>query len=99
MIIMENSKNSRNFATDARKPTRPYLSRRTVLALAGAFGVTTPIVMAGVARALTAGESAPLSHELPLFRAAISGGGVFGPPRALTPAWDATSICTAAAPV
>jgi len=99
MIIMENSKNSRNFATDARKPTRPYLSRRTVLALAGAFGVTTPIVMAGVARALTAVKSVPLPAELPLCRAAIAGEGLLGPPRALTLAWNATSICTAAAPV
>src|SRR5438874_2311079 len=96
---MENSKNSRNFATDARKPTRPYLSRRTVLALAGAFGVTTPIVMAGVARALTAVKSVPLPAELPLCRAAIAGEGLLGPPRALTLAWNATSICTAAAPV
>jgi len=99
MIIMENSKNSRNFATDARKPTRPYLSRRTVLALAGAFGVTTPIAMAGVARALTAVKSVPLPAELPLCRAAIAGEGLLGPPRALTLAWNATSICTAAAPV
>jgi NitT/TauT family transport system substrate-binding protein len=99
MIIMENSKKSRNFTTDARKPTRPYLSRRTVLALAGAFGVTTPIVMAGVARALTAVKSAPLPDELPLCRAAIAGEGLLGPPRALTLAWNATSICTAAAPV
>ena len=96
---MENSKNSRNFATDARKPTRPYLSRRTVLALAGAFGVTTPIAMAGVARALTAVKSVPLPAELPLCRAAIAGEGLLGPPRALTLAWNATSICTAAAPV
>src|SRR5436190_21040192 len=99
MIIMENSKNSRNFTTEARKPTRPYTSRRTVLGLAGAFGVATPIAMAGVARALTVVKSAPSPDALPLCRAAMTGERLSGPPRALTLAWNATSICTAAAPV
>ena len=96
---MESGKNSRNFATEARTPTRPYLSRRTVLGLAGAFGVATPIAMAGVARALTAVKSAPSPDALPLCRTAMTGEGLSGPPRALTLAWNATSVCTAAAPV
>ena len=44
-------------------------------------------------------KSVPLPAELPLCRAAIAGEGLLGPPRALTLAWNATSICTAAAPV
>src|SRR5438128_10372235 len=99
MIIMESGKNSRNFATEARTPTRPYLSRRTVLGLAGAFGVATPIAMAGVARALATVQSAPSPVALPLCRTAMTGEGLSGPPRALTLAWNATSVCTAAAPV
>jgi NitT/TauT family transport system substrate-binding protein len=99
MIIMANIKNIRNFNTGARKPTRPYLSRRTVLGLAGAFGVATPIPIVSVARALTAAKSAPLPDELPLCRAAMPGEGLSGSPRALTLAWNATSVCTVAAPV
>ncbi|MDH2357750.1 ABC transporter substrate-binding protein [Bradyrhizobium sp. SSUT112] len=95
----KNRKNSRNFTTEARKPTRPYLSRRTVLGLAGAFGVATPFAMVGVARAVTAVKSVPLPDTLPLCRTAMVGEVLSGPPRALTLAWNATSVCTAAAPV
>jgi NitT/TauT family transport system substrate-binding protein len=96
---MENGKNSRNSTTRASKPTRPCLSRRAILGLAGAFGLATPVAMVGVARAWTAMKSGPLPDELPVCRAAMAGERLAGPPRALTLAWNATSICTAAAPV
>src|SRR5256886_14903347 len=55
--------------------------------------------MVSGARALTAVKIAPLPDELPLCRTAMPGERLSGPPRALTLAWNATSICTAAAPV
>ena len=85
--------------TNAGNPARPYLSRRTVVGLAGAFGLATPIAMVGVARALTTMRGAPLLDELPVCRAAVAGEQASGPPRALTLAWNASSICTVAAPV
>jgi NitT/TauT family transport system substrate-binding protein len=84
---------------NAREPARSYLTRRTVLGLAGLFGVATPVAMAGVARALTTMSSVPLPDELPVCRAAAAGRQASGPPRALTLAWNASSICTVAAPV
>jgi sulfonate transport system substrate-binding protein len=95
---MENGENS-GATTGVRKPPRPRLSRRTVLGLAGVFGVATPIAMVGVARALTALKGASLPGELAVCRAAMTGQRLSGPPRALTVAWNATSVCTAAAPV
>ena len=96
---MKHGENSKYSTTKQRKTTRPYLSRRTVLGLAGVFGVATPVAMVGAARALTAMKSATLPEELPLCRAAMTGERLSGPPRALTLAWNATSVCTAAAPV
>jgi NitT/TauT family transport system substrate-binding protein len=96
---MEDGMNSRTSTTEASKPTRRYPSRRTVLGLAGAFGLATPVAMAGVARAWTAIKSGPLPDEFPVCRAAMTGEGLAGPPRALTLAWNATSVCTTAAPV
>ncbi|MCK1479937.1 ABC transporter substrate-binding protein [Bradyrhizobium sp. 197] len=96
---MENDNNRRNLTTEPREPTRPCFSRRTVLGLAGAFGVAAPLATVTVARALTALKSAPLPDELPFCRTAMPREGLSGPPRALTLAWNATSVCTAAAPV
>jgi NitT/TauT family transport system substrate-binding protein len=96
---MEDGMNSRTSTTEASKPTRRYPSRRTVLGLAGAFGLATPVAMAGVARAWTAIKSGPLPDDFPVCRAAMTGEGLAGPPRALTLAWNATSVCTTAAPV
>jgi NitT/TauT family transport system substrate-binding protein len=96
---MENGKSTSASTNKPSKSTRPCLSRRTMLGLAGAFGVATPIAMVGVARAWTAMKSGSLLDELPVCRTAMTGEPLSGPPRALTLAWNATSVCTAAAPV
>jgi NitT/TauT family transport system substrate-binding protein len=96
---MENGENSSGLTTDIHNPARPCLSRRTILCLAGAFGVATPVAMLGTARALTAMKSAPLPDEFPVCRVAMTGERLSGAPRALKLAWNATSICSAAAPV
>jgi NitT/TauT family transport system substrate-binding protein len=97
-IIMEQRGNSLILTIKAPESSGPNLSRRRVLALAAVLGVGTPVVMGGVAHALSALKIEPLPDQLPLCRAAITGG-VAGAPRALTLAWNATSVCTAAAPV
>ena len=94
---MENRDNDTNLSLKGREPPALNLSRRTVLA--GFFGMATPVVTGGVAHALTALKSGPLPDQLPLCRAAVTGEAASGPPRALTLAWNATSVCTAAAPV
>src|SRR5438105_11638856 len=101
-MIMEISENSRKLTSVALEPARHRISRRAVLALASAFGAATPFALIGAARALTAlrGGSFPEPPtEFPLCRAAMTGERLSGPPRALTLAWNATSVCTAAAPV
>lgn len=77
------------------------LSRRSLLAIAGAFGTAAPLAMLEGARALTffgASLPDPLGDG-PICRAAATGESVGGPPRRLTLAWNATSICTTAGPV
>jgi NitT/TauT family transport system substrate-binding protein len=96
---MENGENRKSFTVCASELSRPYLSRRTVLGLAGLFGVATPVAMAGAARALTAIKSGALPDQLPVCRAAMNGEPSSGPLRALTLAWNASSVCTVAAPV
>src|SRR6478736_3353826 len=96
---MENGENGSELTTDVRTPTRLCLSRRTILGLAGLLGVATPVAMVGAARALTPMKSRPLPDEFPICRAAMTGERLSGSPRALTLAWNATSVCTAAAPV
>ena len=96
---MKHGENSKHSTTKQRETVRSYPSRRTVLCFAGVFGVATPVAMVGAARALTAMKSGPLPEELPLCRATTTGEQLTGPPRTLTLAWNATSVCTAAAPV
>src|SRR5262245_52232186 len=96
---MKHGEDSKHSTRKQRQTTLPYLSRRTVLGLAGVFGVATPVAMIGAARALTAMKSRSLAEELPLCRAAMTGERLSGPPRALTLAWNATSVCTVAAPM
>src|SRR5689334_14919182 len=98
-VAMENSENSRTLTTDICKPARLGLSRRTILGLAGVLGFATPVATLGAARALTAMKSPPLPDEFPLCRAAVTGERLSGPPRALKLAWNATSVCSVAAPV
>jgi NitT/TauT family transport system substrate-binding protein len=99
---METGETNRKLTCEVAELAGQRLSRRSVLALAGAFGATTPFAMIGTARALTAWRGGSLSDpmgEFPLCRAAMTGQGLSGPQRALTLAWNATSVCTAAAPV
>jgi len=96
---MENSENSTSLTTDVCKPTRPHLSRRAILGLAGVVGVATPVAMLGAARALTAMKAPALPDELPICPAAMTGERLSGPRRVLKLAWNATSVCSAAAPV
>ena len=96
---MKHSENSKQSTTKQRDPVRSCPSRRTVLCFAGVFGLATPVAMVGAARALTAMKSGPLPEELPICRAVTTGEQLTGPPRTLTLAWNATSVCTAAAPV
>jgi sulfonate transport system substrate-binding protein len=99
---MKNGKNSSASTIKGREPTRSGLSRRATLGLAGALGATMPIAMASVARAWTvmkSGSLPQLPDELPICRASMTGEGLSGPPRALTLAWNASAICTTAAPV
>src|SRR5262245_31157367 len=96
---MKHGENNKHSTTKQLETTRPYLSRRTVLGLAGVFGFATPVAMVGAARALTAMKSGSLPEELPLCRAATTGEQLTGSPRTLTLACNATSVCTAAAPV
>jgi NitT/TauT family transport system substrate-binding protein len=95
---METGETSR--ASKVSVSSRRRLSRRTVLAFAGAFGAATPFAV-GADRALTAlqrGSFNPLG-EIPLCQAAMAGERLSGSPRTLTLAWNASSICTVAAPV
>ncbi|MEH2543256.1 NitT/TauT family transport system substrate-binding protein [Bradyrhizobium sp. AZCC 1708] len=98
---METGENSRKLTNEMAELAQRRLSRRAALAFAGAFGATAPFAMISAARALTAwGGSLPDPlREFPLCRAAMTGQGLSGPQRALTLAWNATSVCTAAAPV
>jgi NitT/TauT family transport system substrate-binding protein len=96
---MENGENSKNFTIKTNELNRSYLSRRTVLGLAGLFGIATPVASIGAARALTAMKTGPLPDESPVCRTAMVGERQSGPPRAITLAWNASSVCTVAAAV
>jgi NitT/TauT family transport system substrate-binding protein len=93
-------------ASDAETPKRSPrgLSRRTILGVAGTLGVVTPFAMYGRASALTGIGAAPLSEaigEFPICRTAATdpAEALKGAPRRLRLAWNASSICTSAAPV
>jgi NitT/TauT family transport system substrate-binding protein len=91
-------------AVDPESPESPRpLSRRTVLGIAGALGVAAPFAMHGRARALTGmGEWPPADAigEFPICRtAAADAGPLKGAARRLKLAWNASSVCTSAAPV
>jgi NitT/TauT family transport system substrate-binding protein len=80
---------------------RGRFSRRSLLAIAGVFGAGAPFALLEGARAITPfGTSLPDPFaDNPICNAAAPGGSTSGPPRRLTLAWNATSICTTAAPV
>ena len=80
---------------------RRRLSRRSLLAIAGACGAGAPFAALQGARALTPHSASPPEPfaDAPICRAAATAESAGGPPRRLTLAWNATSICTTAAPV
>jgi NitT/TauT family transport system substrate-binding protein len=97
-------------AADIEPPTGSpgRLSRRTVAGIAGALGIAAPFIMFGRASALTsirAGMGAgPLSaaiDDFPICRTAATETpeAVTGTPRRLKLAWNASAVCTSAAPV
>jgi NitT/TauT family transport system substrate-binding protein len=89
-------------APELAESPRGHPSRRTVLAFAGAFGAAAPLATIGAARALTALRDSSFLNplgEFPLCHAAMAGESLEGSPRAITLAWNASSICTVAAPV
>ena len=99
---METRQIWRNFTNGVPETTRARCSRRSVLAFAGAFGAASPFGGIGAARALTASGGGSLPHvpgEALICRAATNGEELQRPPRQLKLAWNANSVCTAAAPV
>ena len=77
------------------------ISRRSLLGIAGMLGVGAPFALAGGARAVTVFGVSPSASFVdgPICRTAATAESAGGPPRRLTLAWNATSICTTAAPV
>lgn len=77
------------------------LSRRSLLAIAGVCGAGAPLASLQGARALTLfGTSLPEPFaDGQICRTAVTAKSAGGPPRQLTLAWNASSICTTAAPV
>jgi NitT/TauT family transport system substrate-binding protein len=78
------------------------LSRRTILAAAGAFAAGAPLGALSAARAFTAPGAGSLREvigQFPLCHTAATSVVLPGAPRQLKLAWNATAICTAAAPV
>jgi NitT/TauT family transport system substrate-binding protein len=82
---------------------RHALSRRTMLAAAGTLGAMTSLGAFSVARAFTSDFGAnalpQASGAFPLCRTGAASEATAGPPRQLKLAWNATAICTAAAPI
>jgi NitT/TauT family transport system substrate-binding protein len=78
-------------------------SRRAALGVLGAFGLAAPFGVFSTANALTgigAGNIVPNTMgDFPICRAAAVETPVSGPPRAIKLAWNASAICTSAAPV
>ena len=93
---------SRSLTNGVLETQRGGFSRRSVLALAGAVGAVAPFEFFGAARALTASGGGLLPHIAGaprICRAAANGEELQGPRRQLKLAWNANSVCTAAAPV
>jgi NitT/TauT family transport system substrate-binding protein len=82
---------------------RERLSRRLFVAGAGALGFAAPLGYLGMAHALTGSGAGALKDafdNLPICTRTAAGAAEFdGPPRAIKLAWNATAICTSAAPV
>jgi NitT/TauT family transport system substrate-binding protein len=78
---------------------RGRISRRSVLGMAGALSLAAPFGI-GAARAFTGVGRLPAGFgEFPICRTAAADSVLSGPPRELKLAWNASAICTSAAPV
>ncbi len=75
-------------------------SRRAFLARAGLLGAAAPLgILASPSAAGLLPVSVPELDDPPICRVAAEGAGAAGPLRKLSLAWNATAICTSAAPV
>jgi len=92
----------RNRSEDAVKESKTILSRRTALAAAGAFAAGAPLGAFSAARAFTGSGEGSLRDvvgQFPLCHSAATSVVLPGSARQVKLAWNATAICTAAAPV
>ena len=99
---METQEISKGLTNGAAETNPRGFSRRSVLAIAGAFGAVAPFGGFGAARALTAsgaGSLPRLPGEPLICRAAANGEELQGPARQLKLAWNANAACTVAAPL
>ena len=99
---MQTTESRKGLPSGIPVPTRREISRRAILAFAGGFGAATPFAMFGAARAVSAFGGGSISDPLgkfPVCRVAAFDETLAGPPRQLTLAWNASSICTVAGPV
>jgi NitT/TauT family transport system substrate-binding protein len=99
---MQTTESRKGLPSGIPVPTRRELSRRAILAFAGGFGAATPFAMFGAVRAASAFGGGSISDPLgkfPVCRVAAFDEPLAGPPRQLTLAWNASSICTVAGPV
>jgi NitT/TauT family transport system substrate-binding protein len=89
-------------ATVLRRDGGCKLSRRTMLGFAGAAGLATPFCAFSAAQALTGIAAAALPdrvEEFPLCLTAATAASDQGAVRPLKLAWNASAVCTSAAPV
>lgn len=98
------TRDSNQVRTDGTTTVRSRPSRRAMLGGAGALGFAAPFGLFHAANALTGlgANKATLEGQLdqfPICRVATNGPINDGPARALKLAWNATAICTSAAPV
>ena len=93
---METRDIGKNSVNPLYRAKRDGLSRRSMLAFAGAFGTAVPFGVFGAARALTTPPYIPAQL---ICRAAANGEELKGPPRQLKLAWNANAACTVAAAV
>src|SRR6202041_497860 len=96
---MSSDKVSKAVDGDGRRLDRP--SRRTLLAGAGALGFGIPLGYLPIANAWTGLGAGRLTDSLdgfPICKTAAASE-LQGPPRSIKLAWNATAICTSAAPI
>jgi NitT/TauT family transport system substrate-binding protein len=101
-MTMATARSDKTAELQSPEPPR-RLSRRTILGMAAGLGVATPFGIYGRASALTGVGARPASDaigEFPICRtAATDSESLKVAPRRLRLAWNASSVCTSAAPV